>query len=119
MARPTGVTILAVLDIIGGVLLIVSPVFFLGVIEASIGSLFGSVISIILVPLGIFSIAVGWGFWTGKGWSWIIGLILYIIGLAGGIISITGGMSDIFGVLINLWIIYYLTRPRVKRWFGR
>jgi hypothetical protein len=50
-------------------------------------------ISAIILPYGLF---------TGKGWSWTI-----------------GGMLFALSIPIGLFFLYYITRPHVKRFFGK
>jgi predicted lipid-binding transport protein (Tim44 family) len=107
--RPLGVTIIAILTIISGILLIlggvsliavgalisVNPVDttattnsqpiaqFFGVISAAIGS--------ILLAIGIGYIVMFLGLLKGRGWAWTITIILLLIGIAIQIISTATG----------------------------
>ena len=107
--RPLGVTIIAILTIIGGILLLlggvslialgtlisVSPPLdstitnphplaqFFGVISAAIGS--------VLLVIGIGYIVMFYGLLKGKRWAWAITIILLLIGIAIQIISTTTG----------------------------
>jgi hypothetical protein len=107
--RPLGVTIIAILTIIGGILLLlggvslialgtlisVSPPLdstitnphplaqFFGVISAAIGS--------VLLVIGIGYIVMFYGLLKGKRWAWTITIILLLIGIAIQIISTTTG----------------------------
>jgi hypothetical protein len=128
--RPTGVTILAILEIIGAILSLLGAVFFftigalagvapaagpLGGLFAVIGVAFGG----LLLILALIGFVLAYGFWTGKGWAWILGIIFSIIGIIIGLASIIGNPASIVGIIINVLIIYYLTRPHVKAWFGK
>ena len=129
--RPTGVSILAVLQILGGIffsgfgiiLLIlggfvgiagsipdfpVFPAFFAGAILGIIGG--------IMTILGILGFVVAYGYWNGRGWAWTLGMIITALGLIMGLLSLP---ESIIGLLIDGLIIYYLTRPHVKKWFGK
>jgi len=128
--RPTGVTILAILEIIGAILSLLGALAFfalgalVGVVpEAGImGGLFaavGAVVGGLLLILALVGFVLAYGFWTGKGWAWILGIIFSIIGIIIGLVSIIGNPSSIIGIIINVLIIYYLTRPHVKAWFGK
>jgi hypothetical protein len=107
--RPLGVTIIAILTIIGGILLLlggvslialgtlisVSPPLdstitnphplaqFFGVISAAIGS--------VLLAIGIGYIVMFYGLLKGKRWAWTITIILLLIGIAIQIISTATG----------------------------
>jgi hypothetical protein len=110
--RPTGVTIIAILTIIGGIVLLFSGVAliavgalipsldltsntansphisrasaqFLGIIAASIGG--------VLLAVGIGYLVMFYGLLKGKGWAWTITIVLLIIGIAIQIVSTAFG----------------------------
>ncbi len=117
--RPLGVTIVAILMIINGIILIAG-----GIGGVSVGAVMGipliGAASGVLVALGIAALIVAWGLIKGKGWAWIVTVILSIISIIMSIIAIAGGN---FGAVINLVIsgviVYYMYRPEVKAYFGR
>jgi uncharacterized membrane protein (DUF2068 family) len=118
-SRPTGITILAVLEILGGLALLAG-----GALLIAVGAIAGSGLVSgaggILIILGLLSFVVTYGLWTGKGWAWRIALILSIVGIVFGAVSIAEGLTgSIIGIIINLIVIYYLTRPYVRAYFGR
>jgi uncharacterized membrane protein HdeD (DUF308 family) len=107
--RPLGVTVIAILTIIGGIIFLVS-----GLVLLIIG------IGIILLALGIAYLVMAYGLWKGKGWAWTITLILSAIGIIVAIVSIaTGNVGAIISIIINGVIIYYLYKPNVKAFFGK
>jgi uncharacterized membrane protein (DUF2068 family) len=107
--RPLGVTVIAILTVIGGIIFLVSGLFLL-----IIG------IGIILLALGIAYLVMAYGLWKGKGWAWTITLILSAIGIIVAVVSIaTGNVGGIISIIINGVIIYYLYRPNVKAFFGK
>jgi hypothetical protein len=120
--RPTGVTILAILEIISGILAIVFGTFFGVISSASLGtSLFDGaapiavgLVSGVLVSIGIVSFVMAWGLLKGKSWAWTITLILTIISLIFDLPSM-----NIIGLIIDIVILYYLFRPHVKAYFGK
>ena len=60
------------------------------------------------------------GLLTGKGWAWMITVILSIISIVFGIVGIaSGGAPSIISLIINGVILYYMYRPNVKSYFGR
>jgi len=78
------------------------------------------VIGSILIVLGIASFVVAWGLLKGKGWAWIVTIIITIISLVFNALSIvSGNIGAIVGIIIDGVIIYYLYRPNVKSYFGR
>jgi hypothetical protein len=178
--RPIGVTIIAILTIIGGVLLTFGGVsllafgaFFTSVpidvfiseqmdqqqeqlqlqeqqqqgqdlqnaaelqaLAQFLGGV-GIVIGAIVLAVGVGYLVVSYGLLKGKGWAWIITVILTIIAIAVQIVSgitasmfnasfiddtnsfVTGIIAQIVGIAINGVILYYLYRPNVKAFFGR
>ena len=99
--RPTGVTIIAILTIISGILLLLS-----GITLVALGALFSGnststssqavaqffgVISVavggVLLPIGIGYIVMFYGLLKGKGWAWTITIILLFFGIAIQILS--------------------------------
>ena len=108
--RPLGVTIIAILLIIAGVISLVGGLILLIVL-----------VGFIFLALGIAYLVMAYGLWKGKGWAWTISLILSGIGIIMGIVyiiqdNIAGGIASI---IINGVIIYYLYRPNVKAYFGK
>ena len=74
----------------------------------------------IAIALGIASFVLSWGLLKGKGWAWIITVILAIISLVFSIIGLAGGsIQNIIGLIINGLILYYMYSPDVKSYFGR
>ena len=107
--RPLGVTIIAILTIIGGLIFLAS-----GLVLLIIG------IGIILLTLGIAYLVMAYGLWKGKGWAWTITLILSAIGIVVALLSIAAGnIGAIFSIVIHGVVIYYLYRPNVKAFFGK
>jgi hypothetical protein len=107
--RPLGVTIIAILTLIGGIIFLAS-----GLVLLIIG------IGIILLALGIAYLVMAYGLWKGKGWAWTITLVLSAIGIIVAIVSIvTGNLAAIINVIIHGVVIYYLYRSSVKTFFGK
>ena len=106
--RPLGVTIIAILTAIGGIVFLASG----AVLIVGIG--------IILLALGIAYFVMAYGLWTGKRWAWTITLILSVIGIIVAIASIVAGnVGAIISIIIHGVVIYYLYRPNVKAFFGK
>ena len=104
--RPLGVTILALLQIIGGIFsLIGGSIFF---IIPIIGWIIGGVI----VFLALLDLLIGWGLWSMKSWAWMAAIILNIISL---IIAIP--TFDYISIIIALIIILYLQQGDIKSRF--
>lgn len=122
--RPLGVTIIAILIVISGVLILLAGIGLVAI---------GPIIGLVFVVSGAVSLAVGiaylvmaYGLLKGRGWAWIISTIVLIIGIILQIISIprtiASGSSlsgDVISIAISVFILYYLYRPHVKSYFGR
>jgi len=147
LKRPTGVTILAVLAILGAIGLLFSGAvliglgLLLGTLAASVDIMnainnagypglsslgVGTISALIIVLgaviliLGILYLAVGVGFFGGKRWAWTLGIIVSVIGIVLGIIQVAfGNYGSVLSLIISLLIVYYLMRPHVKAFFGK
>jgi len=114
--RPTGVTILAILEIISGIIAIAAGLL-IATISSVIGIEFGAIggiISAIVIALGVASFVMAWGLLQGKSWAWTFTLVLTIISL---IFDLAG--VNLVGLIIEGVILYYLFRPNVKAFFGK
>jgi hypothetical protein len=129
--RPTGITIIAVLMIIGGLILLFTGItpLFLGPLISIDSSDFstselGFLITIgglVLVVLGIVSLVVSWGLLKGKGWARTITLIISIIAIIFAIVTLISSedLVHIISVIIYGIIIYYMFTDKVKLFFGK
>lgn len=134
--RPMGITILAVLAFIGGILGIcgglsgIVGASFLGGLAASVGAsnataLGGMLVvySIIALAFAVADLVFGFGAWTLKPWAWMLGMVLFGLNIVFQLVAVVAGWSTVGGVLISLVIsgviIYYLLTPDVKKAFGR
>ena len=137
--RPTGVTVIAVLVIIGGILFLLA-----GIGAVAVGSLFMLqntgllvfvIIGAILLAVGIGFLVVSYGLLKGKRWSWTITVVLLFIGIAIDVASIIifgyftfnmdtssfliSNSGSIASIIISVIILYYLYRPHIKSYFGK
>ena len=101
--RPTGVTVIAILEFISGIIAIPTGLLFLGV----------SIFSILSIILGAADLVIGWGLWKLKKWGWMAAIAGGILGIILSLLSF-----DLWTILLNVVIsgviIYYLTRPHIK-----
>jgi hypothetical protein len=141
--RPFGVTIIAILTIIGGMAFLATGITAVTVAPFLSGTgtnnnnillapgtsvaipqtlLVGlsAGIGATLLALGIAYFVMAYGLLKGKGWAWTITVVLSCIGIALGFVSIvTGHIGSIFSVVVNGLILYYIYRPYVKSFFGK
>lgn len=109
--RPTGVTVLAVLAILAGIFSLAFGVLLLAT------SLLASAL---LLANGIFDFVLAVGYLGGNGWAWILGIVFGVINIVGSFIEIALRVSNNFiGIIFSIITIYYLSRVRVKVFFGK
>jgi hypothetical protein len=126
-SRPTGITILAVLAAIGGVLGILGglTVSVLGGFVASVtGGLGGliTIIGLVALAVGIAELAVAYGFWTIKPWAWMLGIGISVANIVIAVLYVLAGYSitnEVISVVVAGVIIYYLWQPSIKAVFGQ
>jgi hypothetical protein len=123
--RPTGVAILAILEAIAGVYYLVT-----GFGEITAASIIGTLarsgipsdiipliprfLGVLLIIFGLVSLLLAWGLWTGKGWARMTALVFAILSIIVSLISF-----HIIGLVIDIIIVYYLTRSNVKQFFTK
>lgn len=139
-ARPLGVTILAILAFLLGLL------FLLGAITSFLAaglpfeelqdlinnvpeiilenaSLIFTTFGVMFLIFAIISFLVTYGFLNGRQWAWSVGILLGILSIISNMVNfliymdISNLSSAIIGIVIAVLIIFYLTRPGVKRYF--
>jgi hypothetical protein len=128
--RPIGISILGILMILGGLgfiflgLLVIAlgagGSALLGPPFSSLGSLakLGSALGVIVIVVGLVDLATGYGFMKGgMRWSWWVAVVLYILGMVLGIATLLVSIGIIY-IIVEGLLLYYITRPGVKSWFG-
>jgi hypothetical protein len=109
--RPLGVTILALLQIIGGILALFGGIALVGVGSIILGP-FGAIYGSIVILLALLDLIIGWGLWSMKSWAWMAAIILNIISLIMAIPT-----YDYLSAIIALIIILYLQQGDIKSRF--
>jgi len=125
--RPTGVTVLAILAFVGGILSILAALTLLGLGGLLAGAGFGELavfFGIYALVWGALALWIGWGFWQLRPSAWRWGIILMVVGAVITLIQIplgySGGIaSAAISIAIDLAVIYYLTTPAVRAAFGQ
>lgn len=128
--RPVGVTIIGILQIIGGAFTVIASLAalvggsaFLATQSSEDVSLIAGVgvgLGIVFLVVGALSIIIGIGMLKLKPWAWLWTLVLQgVNAVLGAIALISGDASQIIGLAIAGIIFYYLLRPEVKAAFGR
>lgn len=142
--RPLGVTIIGTLEVIAGIIGILSSVIIFlaagisgaiarGFAGGVVGFFAGLFLGGVALIIGLITLAVGVGLLQGRGWAWTIAVIVSVINVIIGIVDLAGGSikalslgflgTDIFGgvagLVIGLIVVWYLYRPNVKSFFGK
>ena len=143
MDRPTGVTILAILNFLGAGLYILIGLGFMlgmGIIGAMVGQSgqegagggmamlagLGAIAGIVFIVLSLIPLAIGIGLWKLKNWARQVTIVLMLLRLLllapGLLISLL--RSDLVGLGLQLlfagvygWILWYLYQPHLKQLF--
>lgn len=125
MGRPTGITILGIFYMLGGIVWIFLALMF-GVISVGfMGSSMmsglaglGGAIAGIAVFVAIIEFVIAGALFSGKSWGRIIVIIFAILDLIGQAASLLAG--NIFGIIfgiLDLIVLYYMWRPHVMEYF--
>ncbi|GBC73242.1 hypothetical protein HRbin04_00639 [archaeon HR04] len=140
--RPLGVTIIAVIMAIGGIILTIIGAAMIGIagttsissststIDSTVFTILLLVIGPIVLVLGVTNFVVSYGLFKGKEWAWAIAVLVLIMGIAItavqmaitkwiGTDAIGNVTGSVIGIVINGIILYYLFRPHVKTYFRR
>jgi hypothetical protein len=126
--RPIGITLLAIIQILIGVLGLLASLAIIGVAALfstlpTVGTLLGTVGIVIGGVFAFFSLiwlATGIGFLHGKGWAWTLGMIFTVLSILGAAYVAFIGIYQA-GYALVFWIIMiiYLTRHHIKVFFGK
>lgn len=133
VARPTGITILAILALIGGIFSVLAGLAAIGlggIAGGTIGGSTGAAVGFVVILAGLVALiggalylAFAYGAWTLKPWGWLLGIVGAGFGVVSAVLNFfgndTGFVSLIIGVAISGGILYYLFQPHVKSAFGR
>jgi uncharacterized membrane protein (DUF2068 family) len=126
MNRPLGVTIIAILAFINGLLGLCVPG--LVIIGGGIGALFSGGLGLIVVCGGLLLAAgplvwllVSYGAWNLRPWAWWAGMVatgITVIGVAVNIINGVGILQAVASAPLSIVIFIYLLLPDIRRVFG-
>lgn len=128
-SRPAGVTILAIIEILIGIVGLLASFAIIGLSALAstlpaIGSLVGTiglVIGAVALFFSIIWLATGVGFLHGRGWAWTLGMVFSVLSLLGAVAALAIGLisGGIIGAFFWFLMLYYLTRNHVKAFFGK
>lgn len=110
MARPVGITIIALLNWYVGFLIIYQKLSFIA--DPS---------SLLMILFGAFPIVIGWGLWHLKDWAWMMALILSIFSITLSVVQLFLGqlhpLIHLMNLGISIVVLVYLFNPSVKKAF--
>jgi len=126
--RPKGVTVLALLALVGGILSFAAG--YVLMLVGGLGSAFGAsgggtvmVLGALTFAIGLSSFMLGYGFWAMKPWAWPAAFLLYGVAIAVNLASVlfagASVVSVIFPVVIAAAVMWYLLQPQKRAVFGR
>jgi len=114
--KPTGVIILALLQLINALLAILGGVLILALIFMM--PLLGMLLALIPLIIGIIGLILFWGLWTLKGWAWFWTLFFNFVALLLGILSFDlANLTGLINLALNLIIVIYLLLPATRAAF--
>jgi len=124
-SRPTGITILGILHILGGIVFAAAALVF-GAASTMMGNSFmggfmsvvGGALAAVFVIVAILDFAIASALFSGKRWGRTVVIVLSIIDLIFEVVSIAGGnVFSIAGIILDLIVLYYMWRPHVIAYF--
>ena len=124
--RPTGVTVLGILQIIAGILLAIFTVM-TGTMSGMMGgfshfgamaSVVGGAVTAVLAVLAAFSFLIASALFSGKKWGRTIVIAFSLVNLVMVAVSmVVGNVFAIGGIILNGIVLYYMWRPHVIAYF--
>jgi hypothetical protein len=126
--RPTGITVLGLLQLIAGIILAVSVVM-IGTMSGmlwhhsyfgAMASVIGGAITAILIVLTAFSFLIASALFSGKKWGRTVVIAFSIANLVMESVSVMmGNVFGIGGIMLNGIVLYYMWRPHVIAYFAK
>lgn len=145
MQRPTGVTVIAVIDFIGSAILLILAVgafvgaTFLGAVlgrwashsgsgtaGAGLGFVIGAMVGMVCIVIAVVAAVIGWGLWNLKDWARVVQIILSALGVFFRLIAVLGMMVHLhvlgaawasIWLTYHAWVVFYLLQPQIKAAF--
>lgn len=107
-ARPLGITIIAIIMAVQGILGIIGGILSLGV---------ASSVGIIALILGVLYLVLAWGLWTLKPWAFWGTVILEVLTILNGIFGLTQGVvaTGIGSLIFAIVVLIYMFADRNVR----
>ena len=128
IARPRGLIVVIVLEVLVGLLSIVGGITSLSLhnlpLPQGLGFLqvLAPVLPIVMISLGVFFLILCYGLWRGYRWAWLLTIIFEIVHILvdiGFIASRSFALDKIIGLILIIATLYYLLRPKVRAYFNK
>lgn len=123
MQRPFGVTILALLSVIGGIFGLLDGVLIVGSSSANLlipgMSSMATALGLTLAIVAILELVIAYGLWGLRPWAWLLGIALEIVGIVIFVLATRAEVisNSLVEILIAGFVIYYLWQPHVRSAF--
>ncbi len=121
--RPTGIVVIAVLQVAFGSLLVfssisvyISPI--LPMADVPFGLSTALAMGTIIVLLAALNYVLAYGLYHGRIWAWYTEVFYVVAGLLNILFLSTFSISNLPLALIPIGLLLYLYRPNVRRFFG-
>ena len=119
--KPTGVLILAILQLIAAILyLIAGGMLLMVALGLGIFAILAAFPALILFIVGIIGLILFYGLYTTKKWAWLWTLIINLLGILGGLLRVGELLTDyagLAGFAVSLIIVIYLLMPGTRAHF--
>jgi hypothetical protein len=123
--RPKGITVMVILQILGGISMLGLGVQMAAGVSYYGGSVQAILVGIVYTGLGAFYLTVAYGLYSGKGWAWTSTVVVQIIGFPLGLLlgfALGQGIASlggIPGVIFAIIILSYMFRSTTRAYFGK
>ncbi|MEM4311191.1 MAG: hypothetical protein QXX95_02240 [Nitrososphaerales archaeon] len=122
ISRPLGLTLLSLLIALLGTISLIGSIVLLYFSFSNSSSSPFLILSLLLLLIGSSYLVLAYGVWVGKSWAWTVTAIFTIFGSLFNFISLIVLFINFFNLIaliLNLLILYYIFRPKVKAFFGK
>ncbi len=125
--RPAGITVIAILVAVQGVLAILTGLEAAGIIGFGLGAAADTQASGLAdIVIGLVTLVVSYGLFATQEWAWLIAMVITAMRIVTGALAVvltgigTGfGIAGAASVVIGLVILWYFLRRDVRGAFGR
>ncbi len=119
--KPTGVLLLAVLQLIAALLYIAAGgILVMAALALGPFAILFAFPALIIFIVGIIGLILFYGLFALKGWAWFWALIVNILGILGGVLRFDTLLTDYMGLggfAVSVIIVIYLLIPATKAHF--